>query len=651
MKSAGPGSDVTRVRDMLVAALVAALTLAAGLALARPSVAPGPLGRPHEQAAIGCASCHVAGAGSAASACVSCHAPLVHRSTRRAHQALMASGVLRCVDCHPAHSGGEGVTFEENDRFVRWGAGEESLGRGVSGPPGATVPFVAVSACSRCHDLTAARDPARACVTAGGFSRCFDEHVRAGEPSAPVRAACARQHTSARFVAWDAASRVLDRAEHFAPRPAVSLLLPLGFAISSASTALVFLGWARRRRRRAVKSPLPLVAPPRRALPVINASTCLGCYACVDACPFAVLEVERYVAKVARPAECCGVMLCEQVCPNGSLQVSEQEAVPDRIRVDATLESLDVPGLFLAGDLTGMPLIKNAIRHGVRAIDRIVETMAGAARSEAKLDVVVIGAGPAGLSASLRAEERGISYVTLEQGTLGGSIRSFPRNKLVFDQPLELPLEGDLTLRECTKEELLSEWERIARMRRLAIREGARVVDVGRSADGSFVVKAETPEGPTTFVSRRVLLAIGKRGTPRPLVAAISDDARENVHYALADARTFASRRVLIVGLGDTAMEAAIAIARQPGAIVTMCHRGTAFTRGKARNVNEAKAMIQRGQLRVLFESRVVKIERGRATVDVKGREEVLANDAVLALIGGTPSSDLLQRVGVRFGR
>jgi thioredoxin reductase len=393
-----------------------------------------------------------------------------------------------------------------------------------------------------------------------------------------------------------------------------------------------------------------LKAPaPRRRLPAIDPSTCLGCYACVDACPFEVLAIERYVAVVARPEQCCGVVLCEQVCPNGSLTVTEGELVLDRPAVDEQLESRDVPGLFLAGDLTGLPLIKNAINQGVRAVDRIAATLPK--RRRVSTDVVVVGAGPAGLSAALRARELGLTCVVVEQATIAASVKNFPRDKIVHDPPLELPVEGELWLKESTKEELLAQWTRIVRARALDVREGHRVVDVRREEEG-FVVTARTVgEATESLRAARVVLAVGRRGTPRVLDLAIEAGAEGRVSYALADARSFAGKRVVIAGLGDAAMEAAVALARQPETSVTVTHRGPTFTRGRPRNIADVKDLAAKGRLRILFETLPVAVAAGTVTVSGVGEgkaRRTLRADALLVLVGGVPSWDLLLGAGVR---
>ena len=258
---------------------------------------------------------------------------------------------------------------------------------------------------------------------------------------------------------------------------------------------------------------------------MIDPATCLGCSACVDACPFDVLAVERFVAVVARPAECCGAILCADACPNGSLRIAEGELTPEHPRVGASLESLDTPGLYLAGDLTGLPLIRNAIRQGASVAERVASV---AGKRHPELDLVVVGAGPAGLSAMLRAKELGLRAACFEQWTFAASIRSFPRDKVVFDVPGGDPLEGPLWMKEATKEELIAQWSRAVRASGVDVREQRRVTGIARDGDG-FVVTA--PRGPKGRGERRpraprVLLAIGRRGTPRTLPAQVAPGAR-----------------------------------------------------------------------------------------------------------------------------
>ncbi|HEX7667065.1 MAG TPA: FAD-dependent oxidoreductase, partial [Polyangiaceae bacterium] len=228
------------------------------------------------------------------------------------------------------------------------------------------------------------------------------------------------------------------------------------------------------------------------------------------------------------------------------------------------------------------------------------------------------------------------------------SIQSFPRNKLVFDQPPHLPVVGDLWLKEATKEELLAQWSLLVRKRGVDLREHHKVV--GFEHGEHIVVRAIAEGRPHSFTTRNVVLATGRRGTPRKLEAPIAPGAVSDVAYSLADARTFAGKRVVVVGLGDSAMEAALALAKQPGTDVTIVHRGGDFARGKSRNVDETKALVAKGRVRLVLGANVVRIDHGALAVDVKGKRSELAHDAVFVLVGGEPSTALLESAGITWG-
>ena len=664
-------SDVRRFRGVLAAAVAAALAvLGAVVATVDPATerAPGPVSAPHERAAT-CASCHGGADGEAVVApasmsarCVSCHGP--HPSTRPGHRRLASAGELPCTSCHAAHGGYGGVMVEPDGTVLRFGPGAAEPVDGLRAPPTPSeverVPVVPVERCARCHQADASTDPIVRCLLADqrelGATRptvCFDEHQAfAWEGFSQGQGVYARSRL------WAAARQAVAAAPvaPSAPPRERSAWGWLGVAAVAGMVAFgLARGLARLRRRRRAGVPAASVAPPEiRRLPQIDTSTCIGCHACVDACPYDVLEVRRFVAVVVRPDDCCGLTLCEQRCPNGSLRITDGAPIEDRPRVDDALQSLDTPGLYVAGDLTGLPLIRNAINQGARAARAAIASLRaeGASTDDpALLDLVVVGSGPAGLSASLGAAEAGLRTITLEQGSVAESIRSFPRGKLVFDQPLSLPLEGELWLRESTKEELLGQWRRIIRARRLPIEEGVRVTAV-RSIPGAggprFELEGQTTAGPRRWRARRVILALGRRGTPRKLDVAIPEACSARVSYSMADARSFAGKRVLVVGLGDVAMEAAIALGRQPGTTVTVSYRGTEFRRGKGRNIAQVQRLAAAGRIELRLGTEVARVdEQG---VELRGADGVIAVpwDAMLVMIGSLPPWGFLESAGVR---
>lgn len=681
-KRAETTSDVTRFRGYLPAAIAAALTTAlTAWAMPPPGghASPGPLSRPHAKAALKCEQCH--GPEEALKKpdeqCGKCHGP--HPSTRKGHARLQQKGALRCSNCHTIHRNDQGVIFRPGQDALRFAPGAESSvdmpeARASLGP--AIIPIVTVSSCTRCHNPSNGKDPISRCLVPGqeklGPERpsvCFDEHqVALPDDLAPrvsgsgKPAVCAKQHGEDRAVLWDAAREVAI-SDPVLTRPVVGNLawVWLGTGMFAFGLTFAFVRGGRSlldriRRRKPAAAPEALVKPQTRVrLPQINTQTCIGCYACVDACPYDVLDVQKYVAVVVRPEACCGLTLCEQRCPNGSLRVTDGETIGERPRMAENLESLDTPGLFLAGDITGLPLIKNAILQGSLAVDKISASLstegAWTGGGDKPLDLIIVGAGPAGISAALRAKELGLSFQVIEQGDVAQSIRSFPRGKLVFDQPLDLPLTGKLWLEESTKEELLSHWMRIVRKAELPIFQDTRMTGIKRDAQSkTFQVTTEPREGGVsqTRLSRRVLVAIGQRGSPRRLPITIDPDLETRVHYHLADARSFEGKRVVVVGLGDVAMETALALGRQPGTTVTVVHRGKSYTRGKSRNIEELKRMADTGRVAIRFDAEVTAIGKDRVTLRVGKVSEQVAYDAIFVMIGSIPPWNTLRGIGVR---
>ncbi|MFT4541873.1 MAG: thioredoxin reductase/Pyruvate/2-oxoacid:ferredoxin oxidoreductase delta subunit [Planctomycetota bacterium] len=443
-------------------------------------------------------------------------------------------------------------------------------------------------------------------------------------------------------------------------------------------------------------------AEPKLQHPTIDLSRCLGCATCVAVCPEqGVLEIVHGQAVVVNGARCEGISACERECPVGAINItlSGAEERTDIPALNAELEAVGTPGLFVAGELTAHALIKTAIEQGTRVGEHIAGRVAlaqtaslvPASQSHAPmrvtsaspgtfelgssfsseaytahtnsqavtdpdlretaaevLDLCILGAGPAGFACSLVAKREGLRFVTIDrEATVGGTVAKYPRNKLVMTQPVELPLHGKLDRPTYGKEELVELWQRIAHEQQLPIQGGVSFLGLDQDADGIFTVHTDAG----TRRARNVCVAIGRRGDPVKL--GVQGEQLAKVTYGLMDATGYQDADILVVGGGDSAAEAALALAAQPGNRVTMSYRREGFFRMKATHEEQLRRAAEEGRMQLVFESEVISVEENSAHLShqaTAGTQTLtLANDYVFVLAGGTPPFDLLSASGISF--
>jgi thioredoxin reductase (NADPH) len=377
--------------------------------------------------------------------------------------------------------------------------------------------------------------------------------------------------------------------------------------------------------------------------PIIDAALCLGCGACVKACPeqphHEVLGLIGGKAVLVGPTDCIGHGACKTVCPFDAITLvfgTEKRGLDIPV-LKPTFES-NVPGIYVAGELGGMGLIKNALTQGRQALEAIAK--AGVKRPGA-LDVLIVGAGPAGLAASLAAKKMGLNYQTVEQDSLGGAVFQYPRGKLVMTAPVELPIVGKVQFRNTSKEELLKFWTKACDGNGLKISYKERVESI-ESKDGAFHVKTSTQQ----YVASAILLGIGRRGTPRKL--GVPGEELPKVVYRLIDPEQYRGQQVVVVGGGDSALEAAASIAELGDTSVILSYRGEAFQRAKQKNRQRVDEASAKGQLKVLLNSQIREIRPDEVLMKHSGEELKVSNDAVIVSAGGILPNDFLRSIGIR---
>jgi thioredoxin reductase/Pyruvate/2-oxoacid:ferredoxin oxidoreductase delta subunit len=426
------------------------------------------------------------------------------------------------------------------------------------------------------------------------------------------------------------------------------------YGIAALVTLFFFLLYWRKQKRmeqraaEAAKKGSLYSEGPRSQHPHIDIGQCIGCGTCTSVCPEGdVLAMLGGKAVIVNGYKCIGHALCAEACPVGAITMAMSHASigADMPRLTPEYET-SIGGLYIVGELGGLALIKNAVNQGRDCVDTIGRRLAGIAGREQTgiYDVLIVGAGPAGISASLRAIENKLKYVTLEQDEVGGTVAKYPRQKLVMTSPVQFPMYGKFNKTELSKENLLAFWNMVLNRSDFNVVTGEKVDNIAKDETGVFTIT--TPN--TQYRSRHVVLAMGRTGTPKKL--GVKGEELPKVMYRLIEVDHYINKHILVVGGGDSAVEAAMGLSNQVGNTVTLSYRKEEFSRIKERNAIRITEHIAKKKVRVIFNSNPVEFKEKSVVLDVNGQKEEIPNDYAWVFAGGVPPNDFLRKIGVGFG-
>lgn len=377
--------------------------------------------------------------------------------------------------------------------------------------------------------------------------------------------------------------------------------------------------------------------------PVIDVNSCIRSGACISACPEKdIIGIKDGKATIINASHCIGHGACFHACPVQAITLfigTEKRGV-DLPHVDQSFET-NVPGIYIAGEMGGMGLIKNSVEQGKQAVENLIKKIDK--NVEAQYDLIIVGAGPAGIAASLAAKQHKLNALTLEQDTLGGTVFTFPRSKIVMTSAMDLPLHGKVKFHETSKSELLDLWNSVLTKNDINIRENSKVESIA-SLGKSFLVKTLNGE---EYTSRKVLLVIGRRGTPRKLNVPGEDSFK--VAYRLLEPELINGKKIVVVGGGDSAIESALLLSDRNE--VTLSYRSEVFGRLKPKNGDKIKEAISEGKINMLFNSNLKLIEEKQVKIfrtDIE-KEITMANDLVYIFAGGELPTQFLEKIGIRI--
>ncbi len=426
-------------------------------------------------------------------------------------------------------------------------------------------------------------------------------------------------------------------------------VVPLALGSLAVLLMVVFTMLSARKRHHAMVAPAVTVGP-RILVHDINDDRCTGCDACVAVCPTNVLDLVANKSRVLRFEDCIQCEACMFACPTEALVMFPEGATPPPLKIPEVDENFQtaVPGQYLIGEVAGKPLVKNAANLGRGVVEHMLKLglKPGALRAEGAgaVDVAIVGSGPGGLSAALTCIQRGLSYVLLEkEQQIASTIARYPKGKLVMAEPYNTTNVSFLPVFDSSKEQIVPIWRELIERVGVAIKQGEAVETVSRRADGTFEVRTTV----AAYRAQRVVLATGTRGKPRTLQ--VPGENLPKVCNLLDDPDEFRGKDVLVVGGGDSAVEAALALA-DAGARVIISYRGKSFNRAQPKNKQAIEAYAAQNKVKAKLGSQVVSFDAESVVIGLADNsQKKYPNVAAFVLIGADPPVTWLEKLGVRF--